>query len=293
MALSSDTDSPWDLDARAVRAAFQRASRTFYGAAVVHAEARARLLERLEWVKLSPSLIVDVGCGLCEGAAALSLRYPKAHVLALDTSLQMLSRARSARPGEQICRLAADARQLPLADRSVDLLFANLLLPWILDLPGMFAEWRRVLKPGGLALFTGLGPDTLYELAQAWARVDDEPHVHGFFDMHDVGDALTRSGLAEPVLDVDHLTVTYPSVAALCRELKACGAGNATVGRRRGLTGRRRWQRMADCYPVEPGENPVHATVELIFGQAWAGEPVRASEGGFTAIPVTDIKRRR
>jgi malonyl-CoA O-methyltransferase len=290
--LSSSPDSPWDLDSRAVRAAFHRASRTFTGADAVHGEARARLTDRLEWVKLTPTLIVDAGCGHGAAIAALSRRYPTARVLALDTSPGMLSEAARLRPwGAHALPVAADARCLPLPAHSVDLLFANLLMPWIMDLPGLFAEWRRVLKPGGLVVFTSLGPDTLYELAVAWAGVDDTPHVHGFFDMHDVGDALTRSGLAEPVLDVDYLTVTYPSVAALCRELKACGGGNATVGRRRGLTSPRLWQRMVDAYPLEAGANPVHATVELIFGQAWGTAP--AAPRGETVIPVDAIKRRR
>jgi malonyl-CoA O-methyltransferase len=237
-------------------------------------------------------LVVDVGCALGEGAGSLAARYPEASILALDSSLGMLGEARSNLKGRQNHFVSADAAQLPLPHDSVDLLFANLLLPWITDLPGTFVEWQRVLKPGGLALFTTLGPDTLYELAKAWSTVEPGPHVHGFFDMHDVGDALVRSGLAEPVLDVDHLTVTYASVAALARELKACGGQNATAGRRRTLTGRHRWQQMVEAYPHEADRNPVHATVELIFGQAWGGNPRTAAGSQVTTVPVADIKRR-
>ena len=160
------------------------------------------------------------------------------------------------------------------------------------DLPRLFAEWARVLKPGGLVTFTSLGPDTLYELAQAWAAVDDLPHVHGFFDMHDLGDALLRSGLADPVHDVDHLRVTYPSVVALCRDLKACGAQNATRGRRRTLTSRRRWQDMVDAYPRNGLSDPIAATVELVFGQAWGRGFSTSQDGQVAAIPVEGIGRR-
>ena len=151
---------------------------------------------------------------------------------------------------------------------------------------------RTLLKTGGLATFTGVGPDTLFELAQAWATVDSKPHVHGFFDMHDVGDSLVRAGLVEPVLDVDHLRVTYPSVVALARELKACGAQNATVGRRRTLTGKQRWHAMTAAYPLAEGSNPIHATVELVFGQAWGRGVSRAAEGQVATVPLTDIGRR-
>ncbi len=291
--MSPAADNPWDLDERAARDAFQRAGRTFATAAFIHAEARDRLLDRLEWVKLAPAVIVDVGCALGEGARLLTARYPSATVLALDSSPAMLRAARQALHGLGPHCLAADARRLPLRAASVDLLFANLLLPWVADFTPVFEEWQRVLKPDGLATFTTVGPDTLYELAQAWATVEDLPHVHGFFDMHDVGDALLRSGLAEPVLDVDHVTVTYPSVEALARDLKACAAQNATVGRRRTLTGPRRWRSMVESYPRSKAPDRIQATVELVFGQAWGRAAVPSSDPGLTTIPVASIKRRR
>ena len=123
--------------------------------------------------------------------------------------------------------------------------------------------------------------------------MEQGPHVHGFFDMHDLGDSLIRSGLGEPVLDVDHLQVTYPSVAHLARELKACGGQNAALGRRRTFTGRRRWQAMVDHYPRTSEPNPIHATVELVFGQAW-GRGVSSTPGGqIASVAVTDIGGQR
>jgi malonyl-CoA O-methyltransferase len=284
-------EDPWDLDPAAVRAGFERASRRFEQADAVHAEARQRLLERLDWVKLTPALVVDLGSALGEGAAALARRYPEARVLAVDRSPGMLRRARR-RQRHGLWPVTGDALRLPLPDACVDLLFANLLLPWVSDLAGLFGEWARVLRPGGVVTFSSLGPDTLHELAQAWAAVDQGPHVHGFFDMHDVGDSLLRSGLVEPVLDVDHLSVTYKSVAHLARELKACGGQNATLGRRRTLTGRHRWQAMVDQYPRTGEPNPIHATVELVFGQAWGRGVSSPADGQVASIPVTDIGGR-
>jgi malonyl-CoA O-methyltransferase len=166
--------------------------------------------------------------------------------------------------------VCAEASQLPFADASCDLLYASLLLQWCDDLDATLLEWRRLLRPHGLLLFSTLGPDTLKELRSAWSAVDGYVHVNRFLDMHDVGDALIRAGFVEPVLDVEHITLTYEDATGLMRDLKSIGAHNVTAGRRRGLMGRGRLAAFAAAYEKFRQEGRLPATYEVVYGTAWA-----------------------
>jgi malonyl-CoA O-methyltransferase len=274
------------------RLRFARAAPSFASASFIHDEARRRLMERLEGLKIEPGLIVDVGSALGQSAAELASRYPDSKVIAVDSSIEMLRRSVSG----DYSRLAADAGQLPLPDRSVDLMFANLILPWMRP-DQLFAEARRVLKKSGILVFSTLGPDTLAELRQAWARADDAVHVHAFFDGQLLGDLLLGAGLEEPVLDVDRLEVSYPELSAVIRDLRACGATNTAGGRRRGLMGRSRWQRFVEALWRDQGEGRegrLRLTIELIFGQAFGQGPgQRAGASGEVFVPLGEIGRRQ
>jgi malonyl-CoA O-methyltransferase len=287
MTLSLDQALP---DKRAARRSFDRATE-FDAACFVHDVARERLLERLDLLAHEPRAIVDLGCGTGRGAAALTARYPLAQVLAVDSSDGML-RAAAARSGVDVTVLGGDAERLPFKPQSLDLLFANLVLPWCRP-ERVFAEAGRTLTAGGLLVFATLGPDSLAELRRAFATTDNEIHVHAAFDIHDLGDLAVAAGLAEPVLDVDRLSVTYAAPAALWRDLKAVGASNVAGGRRRSLTGRRRWVRMEQALAVSPERFAV--TLELIFGQAFGRGPgVVRRPGGAAhefAVPIEHIGR--
>jgi malonyl-CoA O-methyltransferase len=278
----------------AVRLGFDRAAARFDAAAGVHAEARQRLLERLALFALEPACILDVGAATGRGSAALAAHYPDAEVIAVDTSLAMLRHAQANnRVSGNIATVAGDAHELPVRDYSVDLIFANLLLPWC-EPDRVFAEFARVLREGGLALFTTCGPDTLIELRRAWSGVDQAIHVHGFIDMHDLGDLAARAGLTEPVMDVDRLEISYANLDALIAELRATGAGNAAVGRPQGLTGRGRWHVFAAAMATATGGARVPVTVELVFGQAFgAGRPrgSRDSGDGVVRIAAAELSR--
>lgn len=172
------------------------------------------------------------------------------------------------------------------------------MLQWC-DPPDIaFAEIRRVLKPDGFLAFTTLGPDTLGELRAAWAEADGDMnaynHVNHFTDMHDVGDALVRAGLSEPVLDVDRVQLTYPDALSLMRDLKAIGAHNVTAGRPRGLLGRARLRRMQQAYEAYRRDGKLPATYEVVYAVAWgaAGRPASALVGGEARIAPGAIKRR-
>jgi malonyl-CoA O-methyltransferase len=277
-----------------VRRSFERASRGYDRAAVLQADVRRRLLARLAYVKLEPQVIVDAGCGTGHARRELKRLHPRARVIALDIAPGMLHAAARQRGWlRRFERVCADAQRLPLADASVDLLYSNLMLQWCDDLDALFAEFRRVLKPRGLLTFSTFGPDTLKELRTAWASVDGHTHVHRFIDMHDIGDALVRAGLSEPVLDVEPFTLTYDDVLALMRDLKAIGAHNAAAGRAPGLTGRGRLSAMSAAYERYRNAGRLPATYEVVYGQAWGRAPAVASAApGEVRIAADSIGRR-
>ncbi|HZF26268.1 MAG TPA: malonyl-ACP O-methyltransferase BioC [Steroidobacteraceae bacterium] len=280
---------PFALDRRQMRRGFERASRSYDRAAILQTEVRQRLLSRLEYVRLEPELIVDAGCGTGHAARELKRRFPRARVVALDIATGMLREATHQqgwrRRFERVC---ADAERMPLPDESVDLIFSNLMLQWC-DVPdGVLREVQRVLKPRGLLTFSTLGPDTLMELRAAWAAVDERPHVSRFIDMHDLGDALVRARLAEPVLDVERFTLTYDTAIALMRDLKAIGAQNATAGRPSGLTGRARFAAVTAAYERFRIAGRLPATYEVVLGHAWGA----VSREGEVRVPLSQISRR-
>ena len=192
--------------------------------------------------------------------------------VAVDVSRPMLVRAqdRLSWPAK-VHAVQGDARALPLAESSIDVLFANLLLPWIDDPESVFREAARVLRKGGLFAFATLGPDSLLELRRAWRSVDSAVHVRQFPDMHDVGDALVRSGLLDPVLDVDRLSVSYPDGTSLLRDLTAAGARNSLHHRHRGLLGRGHYVRLHEELLASRTEENLYLQFELVYGHCWGG----------------------
>ncbi|WP_428605459.1 malonyl-ACP O-methyltransferase BioC [Sedimenticola sp.] len=266
-------DRQHTIDKQQARLAFSRAAPRYDQVAVLQREIGQRMLDRLELVRLQPEVILDIGAGTGVATAALADRYRKSRVLALDFAFPMLLQTRKRgnwlRKPRCIC---GDLEQLPLADQSVDLIYSNAAIQWSNDLDSAFGEFRRVLRPGGLLMFTTFGPDTLKELRAAWAAVDSGSHVSTFIDMHDVGDALLRAGLADPVMDVDRMTLTYERVTGLMRDLKILGAHNVNSDRQRGLTGKGRLQAMQEAYETFRRDRKLPASYEVVYGHAWAPE---------------------
>jgi malonyl-CoA O-methyltransferase len=281
------------LDRAAIRSHAARASAGYDQHAVLAARLRDQLVERLGWIAFSPDCALDLGCGTGHGAAALAARWPRARVIALDASPAMLEQAARREGAGRIERLCAEAEAIPLPDASVDLVFSNLMLPWCEDIDTVFAEVARILKPRGLFTFTTLGPGTLAELRAAWRAAGGHEALHPFTGMHELGDGLVRAGLAEPVLDVSRLTLTYPDVAALLRDLRETGSQNAAANRARGLTGRGRLRRLEASYEEFRDAGSLPASCEVVFGQAWgAVERARRSRPDSFAVPVSSIRQR-
>ena len=154
----------------------------------------------------------------------------------------------------------------------MDLIISGLTLQWCQDLPKVFKEFRRVLAPGGLLLFSSFGPETLTELRQSWAAVDELAHVNAFADMHDVGDALMQSGFLDPVMDMEMLTVTYNDVKTVMRDLKQIGAHNVMQGRSHNITGKSKLQKMIESYEQFRLDGLLPVTHEIVYGHAWTPE---------------------
>ncbi len=292
----SVTVEPHRLDKRAVRASFNRAAAGYDAAATLQREVGERLLERLDWIKFQPQTVLELGCGTGHCTRALERRYRKARFIALDLAEAMLRRARRGGGWRHKTRyLCGDAERLPVADASVDLLFSNLTLQWCNDLVATFREFQRVLRPGGVVMFSTFGPDTLGELRAAWAQVDGRSHVNRFLDLHDVGDAMLGAGLGEPVMDVDRLCVEYEQVRDLMRDLKALGAHNVTADRPQGLTGRQRLAAVVQAYePLRRGGR-LPASYEVVYGHAWGregGAAAHATAPGEVTVSLDHLRRR-
>ena len=173
-------------------------------AARLQQQARSELLQRLQFFELRPRCVLDLGAGTCQGTLELARRFRRARTIAVDLSHQMLARAPRTRWWwRRFERVCADAGALPLADASCDLIFSNLMLQACERLDALFVELRRVLRPGGLLLFSSFAPGTPPELRSAWARLDPGPLLEQLPDLPQVAEVLMRSGFIEPVIDVE------------------------------------------------------------------------------------------
>ncbi len=276
----------FEIDKREMRRAFSRAAVDYDATAVMQREVCGRRLERLDYIKLKPARILDVGSGTGWGARQLTERYPGTQLVALDIAIGMLQNARGRSGwwgklfggGKQL-QVCGDAEALPVATSSVDMIWSNLALQWCNDLQGPFADMHRALRVEGLLMFSTFGPDTLKELRRAFDGVDGHSHVNRFIDMHDIGDMLVKAGFADPVMEMECLTLTYDDLRGLLRDLKAIGAHNATTGRNQGLMGKQAWTRLLENYETMRANGKLPATYEVVYGHAWKPQPRMTRDG--------------
>ncbi|AJC50680.1 methyltransferase domain-containing protein [Coxiella endosymbiont of Amblyomma americanum] len=263
------------IDNRAVIKALKKTTAEAYeeGAYVLHVIAD-RLLERLDFIRLHPFRIVDFGTRTGYTTKALLEHYKRADIISLDSSDFLLNKARKNLLGwyqgyHFPKMLVSTYTLLPFLDQSVDLIFSNLAFQWSENLQRTLLECKRILRPGGLLLFSTVGIDTLKELRASFSG-DKGSHVHFFYDMHDIGDMLTRLCFIDPVMDLEYLTIRYFSVHQLMTDLKSIGAHNASQNRSRGLMGKHQWQRMLQSYEKwRSKDHTIPVTVEVIYGHAF------------------------
>lgn len=287
------------VDRQQVGRRFSRAAATYLQGDFFAREVDRRMQDRLDYVKLEPTRILDLGCSRGGSFAGLTARYPQAELLGLDLApamLQVEPAGRSGWPrwlgfGKSVGpqRLAADAAKLPLKARSTSLVWSNLLLHWLDDPLPALAEAHRVLEVGGLLMFSTLGPDSLKELRAAFA--DGYAHTQRFIDMHDLGDILVGCGFADPVMDMEVITLTYDDLDPMFAELRAAGSACAMKARRHGLGGRQAWAEARAAYEGMRRNGKLPATFEVVYGHAWKAEAKQMPDG--RAIVRFDLPHRK
>jgi malonyl-CoA O-methyltransferase len=281
---------------QAIRNAFDRLAGRYDRYAALEQEVGGRLLERCDFQRLAPARIVDLGCGTGLASAALKRRYRDAQVIGLDCSRAMLARQRARskllRPLRSVC---GDLSALPFAAGSVDLLYSNLACHWAADLAQVFDQLRRVLRPDGMLLFTLPGRGSLPELRRAWQESIDagDSALPIYPDVLETGDALVQAGFREPVMDTDRITVHYPDLESLARELEATGAALA-------IDGWERWHAAADRLReaflplLVDGRYPL--SWEIIYSIAFGpqeGQPRRTPDGEVATFAVDSLLKSR
>jgi malonyl-CoA O-methyltransferase len=281
-------------DKRLLRRRFERVAGRYDQAAVLAREIGARMQERLDLLKLQPQRALDLGSGTGHGARALRARYRQCLVVELDLTSAMLRVARAKIAwwqrgigrlrGERTPQVCGDMERLPFADALFDMVWSNFALQWAGSPQRAFAEMHRVLRPGGVCLFSTLGPDTLKELRSAAAQAGGDVTVHPMIDLHDYGDMLVQARFADPVMDMEYLTLTYGDVDSLLRELKTAGAGNLDPGRRQGLMGKDRFERLRRAYEDKRRDGRIPATFEIVYGHAWRPESARTAADGRAVV---------
>ncbi|CAM4120547.1 methyltransferase domain-containing protein [Kerstersia similis] len=300
----STTPPRLPLDPRHVMLQFSRRG-DLAGGRFLYDEIAARMEERLRYIRITPGALMDAGCGAGHALPLLQARYPQASYAGVDHSAPVLELARLRHaPGsfrtwlDTLRRrdtaprfIQADMAATGLPAESLELVWSNLALHWHPQPDAVLAEWRRVLKVGGLAMFSWLGPGTFIELRQALASAGLETVTPAFVDMHDFGDQLVENGFADPVMDQETLTLTYETPERLLEDVHALG-GNPAVGRRAALPGRRWLQRLKDALNERrSADGRIALSVEVSYGHAWRAAARQV--GGETRLSVSAIGRKQ
>lgn len=273
---------------------FGRIARNYQKMAVVPQEINRRLLAHLDYMRLQPEVILELGAATGYGMKLLRQRYPAATIVAVDSTQVMLTTLRKKagwfRRPMTVC---ADIVSLPFLPQSVDLIVANLTLNYCANLADLLVDMRRLLKPDGLLVFSLLGVDSFKEFKQAWAAVDSQQHVENFVDMHDIGDLLVQAKFLDPVMEMEHLTLTYSNLTALWQELKNTGATYCVKDVAKGLLGKSKFKQFLLAYEkFKQADGRYPLTLEIIYGHAW-GNSITAdavlNESGEVMIPFAPI----
>jgi malonyl-CoA O-methyltransferase len=275
--LDSPPARPPRIDAAALHRHLQHAARQ--PAPWLHAEIARRMAERLSLVRRQPTRVLDWWSPTSGSAALLTAQYPQARLLPIGCDDQPLPPpATAAAERRWWQRLVSPSSAVPAPARgstqTAELLWANMMLHWVDDLPALLARWHAALEVDGFLMFSCFGPDTLQELRAVYAAMGWGAPASPWTDMHDLGDALVHAGFADPVMDMERLSLSWDSPAALLAELRGLGRNTATA-RQPGLRGRA-WRRTLDAALTEHLRGPdgrLHLRVEIVYGHAFRPTP--------------------
>lgn len=276
------------------RTAFDTAAPRYDHHAVLEREVGSRLLGRVVFRRDEPRVVLDLGCGTGACTEALKKSFRKAQVIAVDLAPGMLAEARGrSRMTRPFQLVNANMVDLPFPRHSADLVFSNLAMPWLADPVRFFGEALRVLRPGGMLLFSAFGPATLEQFDAAAAACGRAPEASGFPDLLELGDALTATGFREPVMDVDRIVLDYPDVAALFEELEVTGTALLVDGWRQLGT---ETETLASNWPAGRADGRLSLTFEIVYGAAFAppeGQPRRTDQGEEATFSVDSLLKSR
>ncbi len=258
---------------------FDRVAPDYERHAALEFEVGDRLIERTAFVRYEPRMIVDLGCGTGRASRQLKSRFAGAEIVRLDLSSEMLRQGviTAGETGRGL-ELQADLTRIPLVARSVDLVISNLALQWATDFEQAVMEVRRVLRPGGMFLFTVPGPESLRELHGRVSHGGSMSIPIYMPDLQDVGDLLVTAGFSEPVMDSEHITLRYPGIGQMVAELAVTGGAG-----------------FADL-PVEgQRDEEINVSFEIVYGLAFGspeGQPVRTPQGEVATFSIDEIRRQ-
>ena len=267
------------MNIREIEKRFDQCAPHYERHAALEQEVNDRLVERASFVRRQPGTIVDLGCGTGRASRALGARFSEADIICLDISRNMLVETRKADGGGLVMfEVQADLTHLPMAARSADLVYSNLALQWAGDFEQAMNEVRRILRPGGMFLFSVPGPSSLQELHGLTKNGGGLQVPIYMPDLQDVGDLLVSTGFTEPVMDCEFITLNYPGAEQMNAELAVTGgAGFAEIQ-----------------LPGMENEE-VSVSFEVVYGLAFGppeGQPVRTPEGETATFSVDQLRRQ-
>ena len=271
----------------------------------LYGEVAQRMLQRLSYIRVEPVNVLDAGCGAGHALEPLRARYTDIDYTGLDSCAELLTVAQDRyasspgfwhklrnKPTRPLQFVHADMATTGLAPESLDMVWSNMALHWHPRPHDVLSEWRRILKPGALAMFSCLGPGSLAELRSAVAQAGLKTSTPQFVDMHDFGDLLVERGFADPVMDQETLTLTYRSADKLLDDLRTLG-GNPSLDRQPGLAGRKWLHKLQDALESQRhADGTIHLSLEVAYGHAWRSNSMR-NTAGETRISVASIGKAK
>ena len=262
----------------------------------LHEEVASRMLDRLQWIKLQPQTWAHWGAvrgGLLNHQKLIE-KYPKSVCLiAEDQQIRTQAAIKYiARKWWQPSGWFRPVTRFEMpSPASVDMLWANMALHEADDPQVLLAQWHSALTVGGFVMFSCLGPDTAIELRGLYQQLGWPAAGHDLTDMHDWGDMLVRAGFAEPVMDMERITLTYESPARLLQELRELGR-NFHPARFAGLRGRQwrgRLEREMALHLTTGREGRLPLTFEVIYGHALKPQPT-VKVNAMSSVSVRDLR---
>ncbi|WP_119153786.1 methyltransferase domain-containing protein [Caldimonas tepidiphila] len=271
---TSSTEASRELDTAAVEGWLRRAGRKVQPTPWLHAEVGRRMAEKLPMIRSQPARVLDWWSVLGGARELLQQQYPQARFSAWEPTPEL---ARHSARGPQRpwwsparwkrAALPVFGPQAQPAEGSADLLWANMMLHWSPDPPAQLEQWQRLLAVDGFVMFSCFGPDTLRELRALYAARGWGAATPAFIDMHDIGDMMVHAGFADPVMDMETITLSWDSAPRLLAELRTLGV-NAHPGRRPGLR-TPRWRARLEAALAEAPR----MSFEIVYGHAFKAAP--------------------